>query len=561
MLRSLGLSIALACAVPAVAGAQTIQDLRMYVQNEEYARLNSACDGLIAQQAKKPEPYFYKGLGFYRQALAEDVTPANKTNLLNTARGLFQAGYDKNKNYANNLIGLGLIDLQQGNLEAAKGKFKQAEELAAADPLAYIEMAEGFIDYANLPGTNAKNKNEATDAAINYLTRAEAKDKNNADVYVSLGRCYAAKGVAELAETNYKKALNLKPANAAAHYELGRLLEKQKKYNEAVAAMKKAIEADAKFAPAYKRVVEIAFRAGQYEYAKQMAAKYRDLAGNDKAARVRYGQLLYLTNSFADVVREYTALLKDTTSSDIIRLLGYSQIETKDYAGGKQSLDKLFAQISEGERITKDYKYYGIAQAMSGQVDEAERNLANALNKDPEVITVYKDLYEKFKEQKDYAKAARFCEKYIQTKTDSPNEQYFLGWIYTYQLKEYQKALDLLTRLGDKYPEFTEAHHMAATAASALDPDSKQGLAKVPYERTLTSYMKLPADKQDDKKKKKAGEAAVYLSAYHYTIQIDEPKALAYALKAQELTPEDVNTKKIADGLKGKKVQPAELTF
>jgi hypothetical protein len=60
---------------------------------------------------------------------------------------------------------------------------------------------------------------------------------------------------------------------------------------------------------------------------------------------------------------------------------------------------------------------------------------------------------------------------------------------------------------------------------------------------------------------KKAGEAAVYLSAYYYTVQIDEPKALAYALKAQELTPEDTNTKKIADGLKGKKVQPATLTF
>src|SRR5829696_1986213 len=61
----------------------------------------------------------------------------------------------------------------------------------------------------------------------------------NADSYVSKGNQYYKQTQFDLAEAEYRKALQKDPGNAIAQYNLGNALQKQKEYDESVKVLEK----------------------------------------------------------------------------------------------------------------------------------------------------------------------------------------------------------------------------------------------------------------------------------------------------------------------------------
>ncbi|HYM05877.1 MAG TPA: tetratricopeptide repeat protein [Terriglobales bacterium] len=80
--------------------------------------------------------------------------------------------------------------------------------------------------------------------ALPLAEEALREDKNNPACFHLYGSILAALGQSYLAEDNLRKAVGLAPDQPAFEYSLGALLHQEKKYVEAVPALKRAVELD-----------------------------------------------------------------------------------------------------------------------------------------------------------------------------------------------------------------------------------------------------------------------------------------------------------------------------
>jgi tetratricopeptide (TPR) repeat protein len=81
-------------------------------------------------------------------------------------------------------------------------------------------------------------------AALEAAKRALQTDKNNPAYLHIYGLSQAAVGQFSEAEENLQKAISLKPAEPNYHYDFGYVLYQQKKYEQAVVPLKRAVELD-----------------------------------------------------------------------------------------------------------------------------------------------------------------------------------------------------------------------------------------------------------------------------------------------------------------------------
>lgn len=541
------------------AGAQTADDIRKFIDNENYPQALDAANKLIAANAKSGVGYFYKGLTLYRMAFEDDQTEAIRTRYLADARTVFETAVKQAKKEGHGFAGLGILAGAENKLDDMKAQYDKALELSGQDVPLLVEMAQACLDVYNReaakPGKGDRTiRTKAADLATLLLTKAETYSKNNADIYIKLGDLYALQRVPELALSNYQKAITVDPRSARAHYALSQYYIKERKYNEAKDELLKVKDIDPKFALAYRDLSEIYFLAEQFEYAMQFARQYRDLIGNDKRANARYATFLYLTKNYKEAAPALAEVLKDTSSLVLQRLYAYSLIENKDFTQGRVALDKYFSMTKPEDYIYKDYYYLGKLLLKEGKPDEAVKNFEKAIEKDSTITSVYKELYEEYNNQKEYEKAAEYLALYLKY-NKSLTDQFTLGWTYYARLKRYEDAERVLGDLVQQRPDVVDAVVYLARTASSLDPKSEEGRAKPHYELLVKEVIR---QELQEKKKAELAEAYYYLSSYYYLKQ-NLPVAMAYSARVLELDPSKTTAKQIYDYAKGQNIKPAEL--
>jgi tetratricopeptide (TPR) repeat protein len=542
-----------------LAGAQTADDVRKLIDNENYPQALDAANKLIAANPKSGVGYFYKGFALYRMAFEDDQSPVTRSRYLADARVVFETATKQAKKDGYGFAGLGVLAGAESKLDEMKAQYDKALELSGQDVPLLVEMAQACLDVynreASKPGKGDRAlRTKAADMATLLLTKAETYSKNNADIYIKLGDLYALQRVPELALSNYQKAITVDPRSSRAHYALAQYYLKERKYNDAKDELLKVKDIDPKFALAYRDLSEIYFLAEQFEYAMQFARQYRDLIGNDKRANARYATFLYLTKNYKEAVPALAAVLKDTNSVVLQRLYAYSLIETKDFAQGRAALDKYFSMTKAEDLIYKDYYYQGKLLLSEGKPDEAVKNFEKAIEKDSSITAVYKELYTEYNNQKDYEKAAHYLALYLKY-NKSLTDQFTLGWTYYARLKQYEEAERVLGDLVRQRPDVVDAVVYLARTASSLDPKSEEGRAKPHYELLIKEVIR---QELQEKKKAELAEAYYYLGSYYYLKQ-NLPLALAYSTKVLELDPNKTAAKQIVDYVKGQNIKPAEL--
>jgi len=95
-----------------------------------------------------------------------------------------------------------------------------------------------YASSAYLEETLQMINNGENDAAIENIKKNLIENKS-ADNYVLMGIAYLEKNEPEIAELNFRKALELDKKTVSAHYMLAMLYEKEKKYEQAVEKWKK----------------------------------------------------------------------------------------------------------------------------------------------------------------------------------------------------------------------------------------------------------------------------------------------------------------------------------
>src|SRR5690606_9233129 len=167
------------------AGAQSLKDAKAALTAEQYDKAKGILQNLVEKKAKDGENYFYLG----------------KIHLINdkvdSAAYVFNQGLTNAPKEQLNNVGLGIVDLMNGNQRAAESKFSTAVAgLGKKDYFPRLYIRECYIDGPKPDYTKS----------IEYITQAKSRNDNDPTIFVALGEVCAGMGESSQAYVNYPAA-------------------------------------------------------------------------------------------------------------------------------------------------------------------------------------------------------------------------------------------------------------------------------------------------------------------------------------------------------------------
>lgn len=432
-LKFLGLSLLFFGA----ASAQDVDQAKKAIDAEQYQKAKTILKSLIASSPDEGKNYFFLGDVYLKQTEQD------------SAAIYFNKGKEVKKNPEFNLIGLGQIDLNNGNTAAAQTKFAAVEEEMGrrdVDQLIYIGRAYIFSEKPDYK------------KAITVLNKAIAKDSKSAQAYLSLGDAYYGDRKQNEAYSAYRNALQYDSSLLRAKLQLAVITKNTRAaFPEAIKAFEAIVAADPNYGPVYRELAETYYIWGvvqpekKPEYnAKALSyyEKYMTLTDYSLNSRMRHADFLLLTGDYKALEAEAQKMQQmDKVNPRILRYLSYSLYENGKYKESSAAMREWIAKADPKRIIARDYLYLGLANLASsvGQdeqgnsiitdqaaFDEAIANIKKAGETDINITAEFNTIGQKLFKQKLYGPAAVVFE-IATTNPDNPN-LFFDSFYYAYSV-------------------------------------------------------------------------------------------------------------------------------
>ncbi len=296
---------------------------------------------------------FAEAAASYRQALA--LGPDDLSNYLalahayerlrqwDDAAATYQAALARQDD-ANTRLYLGLVRVQQGQLDAAVAEIKQALALNPQDALAHASLGDVYLQQGKLDAAADAYRQAIsaddqalyhlslaavyarqgkTDAAIAAYRDALARDGQNAAAYAGLGDLYSQTGQLDEAAAAYRQAVTLTADNPATQAALAYVEYKRCQVTSAV----QAAQAAARLAPTvsfYQGALASFYEAqGQKQAAAAIYAALQAAPAADAYAHLLAGDYFWRTAMTETAVSELQAATANSTSS-LFQSLAYA---------------------------------------------------------------------------------------------------------------------------------------------------------------------------------------------------------------------------------------------
>jgi tetratricopeptide (TPR) repeat protein len=208
---------------------------------------------------------------------------------------------------ANNL---GVALLEQFKYREAADAFKRALQLAPDLALARINLGIALFNVPDLPAAQRELQAASTAAPIApqppYVLGLIAKTQNRPDEAI----------------TFFQKVLRVDPNDVGANINLGQLYAQQRKYPEAIAALRLAVAAEPYNATALYNLGTALIRGAQRDEGQRVIAQFQELRqrgsgttlGNNYLEQGRYAEAVASTGAEAELVDKTTP---DVTFTDV----------------------------------------------------------------------------------------------------------------------------------------------------------------------------------------------------------------------------------------------------
>lgn len=541
----------LALAISTVAFAQSLQDAITKTDNERYEAAAADFRALIAKDGSKGDYYFYYGEVFY------------KMDNLDSALIIYKKGTEVQPTAALSYVGLGKVQLRQGDDKNGNANLFKAKTLGAKNATVYLKIAETYINVPN-PYKNLIEANKLITDALKW-------EPKNPEAHLQMGDCLLEQNPTEggPAIKEYDEALKLNPKSPKGLLRKGKLYSRGRNYTLALDFYKQAEGVDANFAPAYMEKAEIYQLANQSAKALEAIQKYIELNGTSMYAHRKLAGFLYVNKKYPEAIAECESILKKAPDACYIwRYLAASYYEmgnTTDkeaYNKGLEAANKFFACI-DGKKFTvlpDDYKYKGLLLGKCGKDSLGAAEIMRAIAIDSvKNCELYGEIGKMFMKSKAYLKAIAAYEKKATCPKGLGVQDYFdLGRAYFYlagaKIKEaseirdpkgkakkeeeakplFIKADTAFSRLVQSSPNFPAGHYWRGKVNLQLDPKNDLWLAK-PYFEKYLSLVK-PEERALPANKENIIIACEYLG-YYYVKMKDNAKAKEYWNIVKELDP------------------------
>ena len=524
--------------------AQSLADAKKAIDAEQYQKATSMLKTLVANQPKEGENYFNLGKVYLL------------TDNIDSARAAFTNGTTADPKNALNFVGLGQADLSQGNATNAKTNFDKAVSLKSKDYVTYLAIGRAYIDQVD-------KKNIDYAQALPNLQKADeldAKDKDP-ETFLALADFYAQQTKNTEAYPQYLRALDINPNLSRARVQIGRMYKSAFAFAEAETEVKKVVETDPNYGPAYRELAEIQNQwsladpkngAAKKAESLENMRKYLDLTDKSFDSRLRYAQFLFYANDFTTLEKEVATLNapdpKDPKNFIVTRMRGYSAVENKNYEQGIKYMNELFGRAQDASRIIgSDYLYLGRAQQNLGQDSLAVINVTKGVELDTTKVEELAAIGLKYFTDKNFPKAAQVYSKVVTLNSKNPSlamAYYYLGTSNYVSSKGQDMALlkaadSAFVKLLELAPEYEAAQLYRARTYRLMD-DAKEpkGIAVPQFEK----YIQMVTVDKPEKAATPINQKGL-VEAYNYIGALlsstDKEKAKEYFNKVLAIDPQN----------------------
>lgn len=416
-------------AVVATTRAQDLDQAKKAIDAEQFENAKKILKSIINDKPTNGTAAFYLGNVYLLQ------------NNIDSAKIYYNKGLVGSEGARLNNIGLGLIELDNGNTTGAEEKFLLAtKDLKKKDIEEYL-----FVARAYTISTKPDYKK-----ALEYLNKAKLNHPEDAQLNLAFGNAYYGDKNQNEAYSSYRKAYAADNSLLRAKMQLGVLLKGAKAFTEAIKSFDEVIAINPNYGPVYRELAETYYLWGRNEPSKYRMyidkaltnyEKYLNLTDYSLSSRMRHADFLVLAGEYKALEAEANKMIElDKVNPRIMRYLGFAAFQNGNYDVAIKSLESFIA-VPTNKIIALDYQTLGfskIKKAVSEDgktidtalFDSAILDVKKASEMDPAVLALsISDIGKKLYEQKAFKQAAAIYEIAVEYK-DSKNyalNNFYLG--------------------------------------------------------------------------------------------------------------------------------------
>ena len=503
--------------------AQNIGDLKKLMYYERWNSAEINLQKLISSSPDNQEAYYW----LTKVLLEKKDIPGAK--LVQRELQAWLAANAKVKEAPSSKVSAGELLLHEGKLQEAKAVFDQVlKESRNKKPEVMIAIARAYLDV----------KSTDYPYVLDLLSKAEKRDKKNAEIFALKGDVYRRLNDGSKAVKAYMEALNKNESYAKASYGMGKIYLTQNNPEMFLQYFNQAITKDPAYAPAYYELFYY-YYFRDVNRAKQYLDKY--IANTDPSLENEYlvTDFLYASSQPQLAIAKAKDLLekeKENAQPRLLKLIAYSYDAVGDSTQALEYLQQYFAKEADSNYVPKDYELRAkLLSKFPGNGGEVISSLERALEMDTLATNKAEyaaQLAEIYKKQDDRSNEAKWLGKIYQLKQDPTNLDLYHWGVAHYSAEEYFKADSVFAAYTEKYPEHIHGFYWRAKSNALVDSTMENGLA-APF------YLKVIDMAAGDTAENKSLliQAYGYLGAYNANVKKDFQLALTNFEKILELDP------------------------
>ncbi len=533
--------------------SQNLDDAIKLTRSEQFNAAEKLFSTILAANPTDGDIYFYYGDNYLKRYFA-DTLNTSLQEMTNQAQTLFTKGIQQEPTNPINYAGLAEIALQRNEtieaqqyldkayslLPTRKNKIVMTPEKHAH---ALVKMADAFV--------MAKVKDTAQ--ILTYLREAEKINSKDVDIYLVRGDAYIyLLNDGSNAIANYNIAQSLNTNSSMANLRIGQLWMRAKQYQMALNYYEQGVQIDSTFAPAYRELGFLLYKAGRYAEAKKMFRKFLELSAGNIPARLQFINTLMELQDYPEALTEISEVMSmDTTIIDLYRARAYALYENEEFEKGLKAIKKFFERSPTDKIRTSDFTYYGRLLSKNDLDSMAAIVLYKAWEMDTSKIELLSEVAMSYIKYKDYNNAIQ-----VYGLKDSLSEANVLdvyNWAKAYyNIQDYINAAIMFERFCKAQPTYVPGFTWWARTLFNLDPESDLGLAKPVYEQILEITLE-----DTVKYQKQRLESYYYLAYYFYHQYVLHKKDLDLARESLKfnndvlaIDPENEKARQMVEALK-----------
>ncbi len=423
--------LAAAATLSAVAQSQGYKDGIEFYKAGQYDNAKTILERTLNDaQTDKSLSYYYLG----QVALAKGDKAAAKTNFTN--------GVSANAECPYNYVGLGAIDLLDGNAKAAEDQFKDAQKLAKKDSEVSVNIARAY--YNADPVKYAKEIDKAMAKA-----RKDSKNQEPA-IYILEGDMLADAKEYGNAAAKYEMAITFDKNNPEGYVKYANSYFNVNP-NFAISKLEEFYKLAPTSALAQRELAEKYYQGNHWNKAADLYGDYIKNPNHFPEDKARYSVLLYWGKKYEDSKRVAQEILAQDPSTFLMQrmmFLNDAALENNEAAAAEAK--SFFEKNPNGYFTTNDYTTYADVLSKLGNDSLAAVQYETAVSKDPDNAELISELSSFYTKAKNYPKAADTYALYL-SKLEDPSTNDLFGAARRY-----------LNAAATAAPEDSVARHDAA---------------------------------------------------------------------------------------------------